>query len=78
MFLPIYIEKREALIAQKYLENGGTPAGMDDIYSETSFDADADSDSDNDDNDDDEDSEDMASGESEDMGDDENDPESDS
>ena len=75
VFLPIYIEKREALIAQKYLENGGTPAGMDDIYSETSFDADSDSDSDNDDTDDDEDSEDMGSGESEDMGDDENDPE---
>lgn len=55
VFLPVYIEKREALIAQRYLESGIEPGGYSD--KEENIDTDSDSDSDDDDDENDNDSE---------------------
>ena len=52
VFLPIYIEKREALIAQKYIENGGAPGDFMENTTDSSTDSLSENDEDNDEDDD--------------------------
>ncbi len=65
VFLPIYIEKREALIAQKYIDMGIEPGTYSDNASDTDTDTDSDTDSDDEDDDDDDET---AAGEGDDTG----------
>ncbi|MBR5178584.1 MAG: bifunctional glycosyltransferase family 2 protein/CDP-glycerol:glycerophosphate glycerophosphotransferase [Lachnospiraceae bacterium] len=52
VFLPIYIEKREALIAQKYIENGGAPGDFIENTTDSASDSLSDNDEDSDEDDD--------------------------
>lgn len=79
VFLPVYIEKREALIAQKYIENGGAPGdyveNSSGNFKDQSLENDEDSDEDDDDESEDNDASDTARESADSDNDDENDGE---